>query len=373
MKGYYIFFDKLKTGEGVSSKIQMQMEEFKKYFEIKLIESPESDIPRSFYEKMEMILPFHRIKRIDYNLIVSQLNEPDFLYIRRITADIAFYNFLKTVKDKFPKCRIIIEIFTYPYDVDEFGFHRGKNFLYFYKDLYYRYKLKNFVDRFVTYTDDSTIFGVKTICTVNGTNLDKINVVPHCKIDNKIHLISCAFFQRHHGYERILKGLKKYYKNNGQYDIFIDFIGEGHEIPKYKKISSCKELQNHVAFHGLKKGNELDYFYSIADIAMSSFCMHSLRLKSSSALKTREYMAKGLPFIAGSKTDVMIKNECPYYFEFSANNKPVDINKIIEFYEKIETDRKNGVDIAGFLHNFANEHCSMEKSMAPIIDYINKG
>lgn len=372
MKGYYVFFEELKEGEGVTNKVLMQVEEFKRYYDITLIEAPETKGNRSLCEKIEMILPFHKIKRIDYNEVYNKIKVPDFLYIRRTTADIGFYSFLKRIKTKYPNCKIIIEIFTYPYDIDEFGFHRGKAFLYFYKDLYYRNKLKKVVDRFVTYTDDEMIFGVKTIQTVNGTNLDKIHIVPHKKIDDKIHLLSCAFFQKHHGYERILRGLKKYYRNNGTREICVDFVGEGFEIEKYKKISSCHELKDRVYFHGLKKGDELEYFYSIADIAMSSFSMHSLKLKSSSALKTRDYMARGIPFIAGSKTDVMIHNECPYYLEFPANNSSVNIEKIVEFYEKISTDKKQGIDVAKYLHLFANEHCSMEKSMAPIIDYLQK-
>lgn len=371
MKGYYIFFDKLKVGDGVSNKVLMQIEEFKKYTDITLIEASESNCERNIFGKIEKFLPFRKVRCIDYDEIYKRIIEPDFLYIRRTTADIGYYNFLKKMRDENPSCKIIIEIFTYPYDVDEFGFHRGKTFLYFYKELYYRNKLKKIVDRFVTYTDDETIFGVKTIQTVNGTNLDKIHIVPHKKIDDRIHLLACAFFQRHHGYERVLKGLKKYYKNNGGRDICVDFVGEGPEISKYKKIASCKELKSHVFFHGLRKNSELDYYYSIADIALSSFAMHSLRLKTSSALKTREYMAKGIPFIAGSKTDVMIHNRCLYYLEFSADNFPIDINKIVEFYDKIENDRNKKIDIADVLHSFANDYCSMEKSLAPVINYIN--
>ena len=370
LKGYYIFFEKLKEGEGVSNKVLMQLEEFRKYFDITLIESPEKNGKRTFFEKLEIVLPFHQIKRIDYQAAFNKLNNPDFVYIRRTTLDIGFYNFLKNIRKSFPNCKIIIEIFTYPYDVDEFGFHRGKSFLYYYKDVFYRNRLKNIIDRVVTYTDDKQIFGIETIQTINGTNLNTLEVIPHKSIDNKIHLLSCAFFQRHHGYERILRGLKKYYKSGGKKDICIDFVGEGFEIQKYKKLSSCKELENRVFYHGKKKGTELDFYYSIADIALSSFAMHSLKLKTSSALKTREYMAKGIPFIAGSKTDVMIKNYCPYYLEFPADNSPIDINKVIEFYEKIENDREKGINVGEVLHSFAKEHCSMEKSLSPIISYI---
>lgn len=368
-KGYYIYFAELKAGEGVSNKIKMQLKEFSKYYDIELIQC--KNFSRNIVQKILSTLPFQSNGLVDYSNILSSIQEPDFIYIRRTFADKEYLKLIKTLRKTYPSCKIIIEIFTYPYDKDDFGLHRKLTFLYYPREVFYRRKLKKYIDRFVTYSDDSEIFGVKTIKTVNGIDAQKYSAIQHEPIDSKIHLLACAFFQKHHGYERILIGLKNYYKMGEKKDYIIDFVGIGPELKKYKKISNCKELTEHVKFYGKKSGKELDNFYTFTDIGLSSFSMHKLNISVSSALKTREYLTRGIPFIAGSKTDVMLENKCPYYLEFPANDSPVDFNIIDTFYDKIEEDRKKGVDIPGFLHSFAEDHCTMEKSMEPVIQFIN--
>ena len=62
--------------------------------------------------------------------------------------------------------RTVIEIPTYPYEAEGRTSLRGRVIQVL--DKIFRKKLKKYVDRIVTYSDDKMIFGIKTINTING-------------------------------------------------------------------------------------------------------------------------------------------------------------------------------------------------------------
>ena len=116
-KGYYIHFQG-RESIGVSKKIDMQLDEFAKFFDVQELEIKTPD--RSLPERILGLLPMMSIKR-NYEEALKQLDHPDFLYIRRTVADRAYLCFWKKVKEVYPDCKIIVEIFSYPYDRDDFG------------------------------------------------------------------------------------------------------------------------------------------------------------------------------------------------------------------------------------------------------------
>ena len=204
-KGYYIHFQG-RQSIGVSKKIDMQMEELGKFYEMQeiAVETP----VRSLAWRVLGLFPVASITR-DYKAALEQMDDPDFLYVRRTVADREYLHFWKQVKERYPNCRILIELFTYPYDKDDFG--KWNAWPFYLKELLYRPRLKKYVDRFVTYTDDKEIFGIPTIRSANGINVDSVPQIAGAFQDGQINMIGVAFMQRHHGYERIIEGMREYY------------------------------------------------------------------------------------------------------------------------------------------------------------------
>lgn len=116
-RGYYIHFQG-RISIGVSKKIDMQIEEFRKIYDMQEMEVPV--IERGLGRRVIDLWPTRSIAR-DYENVLGKLREPAFLYIRRAVADKAYIGFLREIKMRFPECKIIIEIFTYPYNKDDFG------------------------------------------------------------------------------------------------------------------------------------------------------------------------------------------------------------------------------------------------------------
>ncbi len=364
-KGYYIHFEG-RTSIGVAKKIDMQMEEFRKYYEMREIEV--ETLHRSLLQRVIGLSPTCSISR-DYDSALGQLEEPAFLYIRRTVADRAYVNFLRRVKQKFPKCKIIIEIFTYPYDKDDFG--KWNAWPFYIKERIYRGRQKKYVDRFVTYTKDEEIFGVPAIQTINGINVDSVRMVRGEYREDQLTMIGVAYMQRHHGYERVIEGLHEYYSGQERkFRVYLMLVGDGPEKPKYQELTEKYGLGDYITFYPTMSGDELDEMYDKSDIALASFGVYKSGFSGKlSALKTRECLAKGMLQITGCEIDVL-DDDYKYVKNFENGPQTVDISKVVDFYRSILATGWNKRDIAGIIRKYAVDHVGVSSAMRPIINFI---
>lgn len=365
-KGYYIHFQG-RQSIGVSKKIDMQMEEFRKFYDMQEIEV-ETPV-RSVVGRVFGLFPTASIRR-NYAEALERMKDPDFVYVRRAVADRAYLTFWRDVKRRYPRCRIVIELFTYPYDKDDFG--KWNAWPFYLKELLYRPKLKKYVDRFVTYTEDREIFGIPTIRSANGINVDSIPQIGGQFQNDRINLIGVAFMQRHHGYERIIEGLHTYYggREEPQYRVDLRLVGDGPEKPYYQELVHRYQLEEYVHFYPTLSGEELDKLYDSSDIALVSFGMYKAKFFGKmGALKSRECLAKGMPLITGCAIDVLTE-DYPYARVFPNDESTVKIEDIVVFYEQVRNRTGSKKALADVIRKFALEHVSMEAVMKPVIEYI---
>ena len=367
-KGYYIHFQG-RESIGVSKKIDMQMEELCKFYDMQEIEI--KALHRSLLRRAFGLFPMASIAW-DYEEALKQLDAPDFLYVRRTVADKAYLCFWMQIKERYPHCKILIELFTYPYDKDDFG--KWNAWPFYLKELIYRPRLLKYVDRFVTYTDDERIFGIRTIRSANGIHVESVPQITGSFRDKHINLIGVAFMQRHHGYERIIEGLRKYYgkQHEQEYRVELYLVGDGPEKALYQELVQKYGLEDYVHFYPTLSGEKLDLLYDISDIALISFGMYKAKFYGKlGALKSRECLAKGMPLITGCAIDVLTE-EYPYARTFPNDNSVVEIEEIITFYQKIKGMVNDKKELSDIIRKFAVEHVSMEAVMNPIVEYIGQ-
>ena len=366
-RGYYIHFD-ARQSLGVSKKIDMQLKAFGRQFYVEEILITASR--RSLLQRMIGLFPLASIAR-EYERALQQMDQPDFVYMRRTVADRDHMLFLKRIKNKYPKCKIIVEIFTYPYDRDDFG--KWNAWPFYLKELLYRRKYKKYIERFVTYSKDREIFGVPTICTTNGVDTKQIQMVSGSYLPDQITLIGVAYMQRQHGYERIIKGLKYYYEQeNIVKKVCLYLVGDGPEKRYYQRLVDKYGLTAYVKFFSTKTGKELDQLYGRSDIALASFGFYKAGLyHTNSSLKVCECLAKGLPFATGCSISG-IEEACPFMILFPNDKSTVDIRQIVEWFEKLCDNGKSKEELAKTIRMFAEERFDMEVVMRPIIEYIEE-
>lgn len=366
MQGYYVHY-KGRIPVGVSKKIDMSLGELRKYSKVDEIDlTPEkSNVVRS----LAGFLPLVDIKR-DYNKAyrMFEIIPPDYLYIRRTTADKGFLNFLRVVKDKYPKCRIVLEVMSYPYDKEEF-----RNLVYwpyYFKEILNRRKYNRFVDRIVTFSDDKKIFGIETIKTVNGISVD--NIVPLKATNNansEVNLICVAGMYKFHGYERLIEGLNEYYCGEKNVRVIAHMVGDGPELEYYKKLVYQYKLNEYVVFYGKCVGDKLDDIYEGMDIAISSLGLYKLGIDKISSLKVGEYLSKGIPVVVGCDAVAFSGKEFKYFIQFPNDDTPINIAEVVKFYKRVY-DNSSRDEIIKEIRTFAKENVDYSVTMYPIIKYL---
>ena len=162
LKGLYFVKEELEEYSGVYKKINSQIKALErlgiemelsysvkktKHYFRKIDNLTIDEFPHSFLGRMKKKF-FYYNKLQDYILN----KEFEFIYVRyNHFADRYFINFLKNLKSE--GIKIFLEIPTYPYD-EEIKDMKIKNIL---KEKKYRYKLKEYVDRIITFSEDDEI------------------------------------------------------------------------------------------------------------------------------------------------------------------------------------------------------------------------
>lgn len=295
--------------------------------------------------------------------------EIDFIYIRRfIPTTNSLIKILRKIKKNNPNCKVIYEIPTYPYDKEHYN--NIKQYVILLIDKIFRKKLSHYVDKIITLSDDDKIFNIPTIKIINGINCKDIQIASTSVINtnNIINLLVVAFFSFWHGYERLLAGLYEYYRNKQKYIINIHFVGDGPELIKYKQLVEQYNLINYVFFYGILNGKELENVFNLCDIGLCSLANHKKNIFKSSELKSREYLAKGLPIISSTLIDVLPEN-FKYCYYVPEDDSPIDINEIVKFYEYIYKN-ENIEDVRKNIREFAEKNIDINVTMEPVIKYI---
>lgn len=298
--------------------------------------------------------------------------DTDVLYFRRIEPSVKFLQKLYQIKKCNPCIKIVMEIPTYPFqweEKDNVSIKRkinrtiGEQLLYKCID---RIVLIGAYERF--------LYRIPTICVKNGVDYEKERMRRPIKkdaSDDSIHMICVSGCYFWHGYERIIEGLKQYYCG-GQHDrdVYFHVVGEGDCLSQYIELAKKYNLYgDKVIFYGRKVGDELDEIYDKCDVALECLATHRKNIFSSSSLKSKEYVAKGLPIVTSVKLDICDADTRKYIKMFSANDEPVSINEIVDFYDYIY-QQKDKLDVAGEIREIFRKKCDWEYTFAEVLEYL---
>lgn len=293
--------------------------------------------------------------------------DTNILYFRRMTPSIKLILKLYALKRN-RALKIVMEIPTYPFSGEQEN------------SVAYRKKISNWVgeklihlvlDRIVVVGSNErieSIYNVPIIHANNGIFFEDVSIASKEYKKDQLDLIavsSCFFW---HGYDRLINGMRDYY--NTAYKKIVNFhiVGEGDCLNEYKKIAEENGLLNkHIFFYGKLEGKELDAIYNKADIAVDCLACHRKKVFFVSALKVREYVAKGLPFVTANKVDVYNEVTKEYILEVPADETNIDLNSILDFYTKIS--EKSG-ELNDIIRKTFRPYCEWEAAYSEVIKYL---
>ncbi len=367
VKGIYLALPDVSKHVGVKKKIEAQIQVLKNMgISLEYIELNSDITYNSVIKKLIRRLPFFpTLPPLLNNIEIYK--EIDVLYFRYYLGDYSLIKFLRILRTINPNIIIIFEFVDWPYVKYYFTV---KDFLLLAKDLIVRNYFRHLIDRAVVFTNDKEVLGIKTLHAQNGIlvcNERKKKI----HMGDSVNIICVSTMRRYHGYDRLLKGLKDYYHNQGTRDIMLHFVGEGPELLAYQKLVAQMGLSDRTAFYGEKTGEDLDCIYDCADIACASLGLHRIGMPVGTSLKTAEYLAKGLPVIISGEDSILSSSNTKYCLQIPANDSPIDFFAVLEFFESIYCNtQQTKLEIIDDIRNWAHAHCDMSIGMENIIEYI---
>lgn len=303
---------------------------------------------------------YNELERI---ILSSNKEDQKVLYIRFAYPDLWL---LKTLqKAKSSNYFVILDIPTFPYR-HEFSLS-FKGIFFRICDLIFVKNARKYVDLIISPHNDSLVLGIKNVRYSNGVDISNIKVKSYVYGDNDvINIISVSSLQKWHGYDRVIKGLANYYKKNPEKKVYFHVVGDGPELPKLKRLTRKLNVEDFVVFHGVKTGKDLDELFDICHVAVGSLGMHRIKLIKGSVLKSREYCARGIPFIIGYE-DPDFPQSFKYIFRVPADESPIDIDAIVTFYESIKNE-----NYTLEMRKYAEEYLVWSVKLKPVIEAIKK-
>ncbi len=341
MKILFLIFHGFDPNNGISKKIEYQLEAFKANgHEAHLCYMDENGSKRRIADNT-VIADYGNgkkgkiQKRTEFGSIVSYAikNQINFVYVRsNHNANPFTIHMVRRMKKAGMK--VVMEIPTFPYDQEYFNKAMQRQLI---QDKLFRNIFAKQLDAIVTFSEEDIIFGQQTIRISNGIDFDSVRMKKKSQHPaNELHLIGVAEIHRWHGFDRLIRGLAEYYSSPKEIKVVFHVVGyffspvEEAEITKI--IKTC-QLENYVILYGKKHGEELDNIFDQCDFGVGSLGRHRVGIQHIKTLKNREYAARGIPFVY-SETDTDFDKK-PYVLKVPADETAVKIDDIIGFYQQL--------------------------------------
>lgn len=366
MKGVYISSNNV-NNIGIERKISAQIGALKNNgLECSRIAN-KANIKLSLWQKIAIRLPFFPMVNEILNQYSREIDNVDFVYIRQYMMSWRRILAIRKIRRRNPRTKILYEIPTYPFKKELTK--RWIDYPLWWREWFYGRFLKHYIDRVIVVGDYDIIDGIKTIPMINGVDMSLSAPIIPAPEDGAIHIMALANIEWWHGYDRFLKGMARYYRSGGQRDIVLHVVGTGRAHNGLVVMVRMLELESRVILHGYKFGDELDAIYNQCHIGLISLATQDKDVYVHSTLKSRDYLAKGLPTMATGMTDVFIGVDYKYNLELPADANAVNLQDVIDFYDGIYGNATREQVIAE-VRAFAERTVDINVTMAPVVNYL---
>ncbi len=339
-----LFFTKMNFGNvansGIKNKVFAQVKAFNNlelptdilYFENKTIkiEGKSQNIQKVCESKFSFLnfLYFGFLKEID-------IKNYDYVYIRHFLTNPLFLWMLKSIKKQKPSIKIYMELPTYPYKFQNnklsFNLKIQQKI-----DEFCTFFFKKYIDYIVTISLHDNIFGIPTIKTDNGIDVEKYGPIkPVNNANGEINLLGLANVQSWHGFDRLIAGITNYIKQSPARKVILHVVGNGDVLEALKNQTVQNGVSEFVKFHGFLSGVELEQMFASCQLGVGVLGLHRVNLTHASALKAREFGSRGLPFMA-SHDDYGFPDNYPFIMKVPPNEEAIDIKLVVDFVEKLK-------------------------------------
>jgi len=294
------------------------------------------------------------------------INSYDYIVVRYIVPDISSFGFIKKYGYK-----VITEHHTN--ELIELKLYKGlSNKIRYLMEKYFASAFLSKCKGIISVTNEiekielSRATVKNTIVISNGIATQEKKLTKFKVFDNKelVLIFVASYTAIWQGLYRVMEGLSLY--KNHSIKITLLIVGEVSDSCQ-KKINEIIQKNNHIIIEQVGKlyGEELDECFRKSNIAISSLGLHEKNMNEACSLKTREYIARGIPFVYGyDDTDLTGKE--PFALKVPANDEPLDIEEIIRFSQEVSEIK----DISQTMRDFALKKLDWKIKIQQMYDFV---
>ena len=358
-------------------------------------------------------LPFKLANRVFLcNQAANQAGEHGSVYMRFqfFSPDVLFM--LKKLKSRGAK--VVVEIPTYPY-WRELTAQGKSGIAKLICDKFYLGFCSNYIDVFASPLYHDEISGRPCIPIMNGVDFSQVSVRNPEHTKDEIHMLAVALMAPWHGYDRVIEGMGRYKKTVGaplavsakgatygthtgrasatRTDVYLHLVGDGAEIPRYRRLAKNLGISDRVIFHGKLFGDELSALYNKCDVSISTLACHRKKMERDyreGSLKHIEAFAKGIPVVASSPapkqrlvdSDVdsyligkSLRESTPpesltrFDIAVAEDESPVDISRIVDFVDDLHGEFSPD-ELAAQIRALGEEKYDIHATQKNVVNWI---
>ncbi len=198
---------------------------------------------------------------------------------------------------------------------------------------------------------------------VDSANMQVAQLHPLSTPIRMVFLKGASGAAEYNGLDRLVRGIAEYV---GELQFHLTIIGG--DLIYEKALIQKYQADAFVTLKAAMLKNEIDAEIGNYNLAVGQLGMHKKGIRSNSTLKTREYFARGIPFIfAHHDPDFSDSKEAlKYCLELPADDKPIDLHVVLDFLNKVYKIENVGEK----MHNYAIEYLDYSAKMKQIVDFI---
>lgn len=324
-KYLYIAQWNFSKGNGISNKIAAQVEALNQInpTDLCLIE----DNHLSFNGRVILSRGnslFGRLSKYKALYSIIKKNNYDFLYVRHIVGFNALLFYIITLLIK-SKVQINIEIPTYPF----VGEGESKTLI-DRLNTFVQNNYKHTIDS-ITYmgTPQNKIWDIPAIEFENGICVEKYKLLKKNRLDDCLNIIGVGSLDFWHGYDRAIEGVAKSTSN-----VVLHIVGDGKELTALKELAAKLAVEKNVIFYGKLHSEKLDAVFEVCHLAIDSLGRHRSGNNYNSSIKSKEYAARGLPFIQ-SHIDQSF-SEVEFVLKVSSDEQSINFDEVFYWYQEVK-------------------------------------
>lgn len=202
----------------------------------------------------------------------------------------------------------------------------------------------------------------------NGIAVKNITQTGFKPFDGKtLDLIMIAgSFSPWHGLDRIISSRNLY---RGNVKINLHIVGN----IKKADLRHITSDFSAIKFYGFKDGAELDEIMKNMNVAISTLALFRKDMNEACTLKTREYTARGIPFVLAYKdTDLRHVDENHRFYLFADNNDlPIDMDRIIDFARQM-SKKSYKQSISPYMRAYALKYMDWAAKIQEYWDFVEE-